>query len=546
MQYESKLKYLTKRIWGMISPPIEITTPPSDIIIEKDILVVMRDKIKLSVNIFRPNNKENNPVIICFHPYNKDILPKNGLFGFNPTIGYRVMRQPGDIKMSALTSWKSPDPAFWVTNGYVLINADTRGFGKSEGEGNVFSDLEAKDYYDLIEWAAGMPWSNGKIGLSGVSYLAISQYKVAALQPPHLFAICPWEGFSDFYRDLSRPGGIREDGMVVMWSKLSKTKIREESYDKQLRDSWYKALAADLEKINVPALVCGSFSDQCLHSRGSFRVFNKISSKHKWLYTHRGGKWASYYSEEALSFQLKFFDYFLKGVDNNLLDIPPVRLEVRETRDHISKISYHSSWPLTEIKWQKFYLDNSSSTLNSTLSNDNIIKSFDNLNGLLSFDWKVPYNVTIAGPMKLQIYIELEGCLDVNIFVGIDKVRDNMNIPFEGSYGFGLDNVTKGWQKASLRYTDNEKGLPWEAHHTFDKIQLLEPKQIVCLEVNLLPSATLFRKNEVLRLNIQGHWLFKKSKLYSQIGDYEPSPSGKTKIHSGGQYNSYLLIPVLE
>ena len=121
-----------------------------------------------------------------------------------------------------------------------------------------------------------------------------------------------------------------------------------------------------------------------------------------------------------------------------------------------------------------------------------------------------------------------------------------MTIPFEGSYGFGLDNVTKGWQKASLRVIDKDASLPWEAYHTFDKIELLEPKQIVCLEVNLLPSGTLFQKGEILRLNIQGHWLFKKSKLYSQIGDYEPSPSGKTKIHSGGKYNSHLLIPVLE
>lgn len=107
--------------------------------------------------------------------------------------------------------------------GYVVINADTRGSGKSGGGKSVLSDQEALDYYDLIEWAAIQPWSNGKVGLNGVSYLAISQYKVAALKPPHLAAICPWEGFSDFYQDLGRPGGIREDGFVLTYSPYLKT-----------------------------------------------------------------------------------------------------------------------------------------------------------------------------------------------------------------------------------------------------------------------------------------------------------------------------------
>jgi predicted acyl esterase len=322
MQYESKFHYLLKRIFRMICPLINLKRPSNNLLIEKDIVVKMRDNVELSVNIYRPNDGKKYPVILSLHPYGKDKLPSQTLFGPNPLLQQRLLRQTGITHISTLTSWESPDPDFGVSNGYVVINADARGYGKSSGEKTILSDLEAQDYYELIEWAAAQSWCNGKVGLNGVSYLAISQYKVAALNPPHLYAICPWEGFSDLYRDAARPGGIREDGFIPMWSKNTATTLSSETYKRTLIDEWYKSFLPDLEKIKVPALVCGSFSDHYLHSQGSFRVFNKISSKYKWLYTHRDGKWFAYYSKEALSFQLKFFDYFLKGANNDLLSIP--------------------------------------------------------------------------------------------------------------------------------------------------------------------------------------------------------------------------------
>src|SRR5687768_6551806 len=121
-----KLIYILKRLKGIFFPPMQILPPPENIIIDKDIKVTMRDGVKIAVNIFRPNDNSSHPVIICFHPYAKDALPKKGIFGYNPTIAYRILRQPSELRMSCLTSWESPDPAFWVQNGYVVINGDTR------------------------------------------------------------------------------------------------------------------------------------------------------------------------------------------------------------------------------------------------------------------------------------------------------------------------------------------------------------------------------------------------------------------------------------
>ncbi len=83
-----------------------------------------------------------------------------------------------------------------------MVNADLRAAGRSEGQASLLSDQEGQDVHDLVEWAGAQPWSTGRVGLLGVSYLAISQYKAAARRPSHLRAICPCEGFTDTYQDL--------------------------------------------------------------------------------------------------------------------------------------------------------------------------------------------------------------------------------------------------------------------------------------------------------------------------------------------------------
>jgi hypothetical protein len=110
-------------------------------------------------------------------------------FGYLPLARYRFIRQPDPITFSAFTSWEAPDPSYWVPKGYAVVNVDLRGFGTFDGAGTFLSDQEAADYAAAIEWAAVQPWSNGRVGLNGVSYLAISQWKVAALRPKPLVAI---------------------------------------------------------------------------------------------------------------------------------------------------------------------------------------------------------------------------------------------------------------------------------------------------------------------------------------------------------------------
>jgi predicted acyl esterase len=166
-----------------------------------------------------------------------------------------------------------------------------RGFHKSKEAATLahpvmFSDQEAQDYYDAIEWAAEQEWCNGKVGLLGVSYLAISQYKVAALRPPHLCAICLWEGFTDMYRDTARPGGIAETQFFKAWFTQLKSFMSEdlplEILANETRNSeFYLGKTCDLKRIDVPALVVMSYSDQGLHTQGSMNDFREVLNSNR-------------------------------------------------------------------------------------------------------------------------------------------------------------------------------------------------------------------------------------------------------------------------
>lgn len=542
------LASLLGRIRAIAHPPVQITPLPPGIRVEKDVMVPLRDGVHLAVNVYRPEIPGRYPVVMCAHPYGKDQLPRKTPFGYSPPFTYRLMRQTGPVRFSDQTGWEAPDPARWVPRGYVVVNADLRGFFRSEGApGHLMSDQEAQDYYDLIEWAAAQPWSDGNIGLNGVSYLAIAQWKVAALSPPHLKAICAWEGLSDIYKDLMYPGGIREDGFTALWGRQVKSGVdlRDEQLRRPTRDEWFRSLVPELEKITVPALICGSFSDQSLHTRGSFRAFERISSRYKWLYTHRSGKWATYYGEDALGWQFRFFDCFLKGRDNGMKEVPAVRLAVHDTRTEFV-VRAEPAWPLERTRWTALYLDASSGQLRLDEPEASSAASFDAPKGELQFSWAAPWDLELTGPMRLVVYVSVEQTDDLHLFAGVRKIRGGRHVTFEGSYGFAYDLVTKGWLKASLRAVNEELSRPGQPEHDFDAPQPLKPGEVVELQVALLPSATFFKRGDILRLDLRGSWFFAANPLAGAgPSAYQESPPGTCVVHTGAGRRSHLLVPLV-
>lgn len=232
----------------------------------------------------------------------------------------------------------------------------------------------------------------------------------------------------------------------------------EESAKHPLRDDFWRSLVPDLSRIEVPALICGSFSDNNLHTRGSIRAFEQIGSVERHLYTHREGKWANFYSEESRRAQLSFLDRHLRDRAGGA-PLPRVRLEIRESRDRVAEVRNEQSWPLERTNWTPLHLTTDGLRLDPAAVDDSI--GFNVRSSGVRFGWTVPDDVEITGPMALRLFVSVTGSDDVDLFVGVEKYRGGKYVAFEGSYGFGRDRVTTGWLRASMRTLDRELSRPF-------------------------------------------------------------------------------------
>ena len=169
--------------------------------IDWDVPVRMDDGVVLRADIYRPVTEGRYPVILSCGPYGKLLHFEDGY----KTAWDRMVEKHPDVPAGSSNryqSWEVADPEKWVPEGYACVRVDSRGCGRSPGYVDHWSSRETQDFAACVEWSAEQPWSNGKVGLNGISYYAINQWQVAALQPKGLAAMCIWEGSADFYRDM--------------------------------------------------------------------------------------------------------------------------------------------------------------------------------------------------------------------------------------------------------------------------------------------------------------------------------------------------------
>jgi predicted acyl esterase len=517
------------------------------LLIDRNIAVTLRDGVRILVDLYRPVVAPDGPipVLLGWSPYGKHGLSDRL---FPPHSGVE------QGWMSRFTAFEAADPAFWCGHGYAVCNADSRGMWLSEGEVRHNGIGEGEDCYDLIEWLGVQPWCNGKVGMTGVSYLAAIQYLVAQLKPPHLAAINPWEGFSDWYREFAYHGGIRETGFVPRGSgnlRFGRQRYEDTNANVQahpLHDAYWQSKEVDLAAIDIPAFVVGSWADQGLHTRGTFEAFRHFASSDKWLLGHGRKKWAHFYMPENKEMARIFFDRYLKGVESGLGDWPKVLLEVRESA-HKWTMRAEREWPLARTRHVPLHLDVAGGTMQHVPVARAASVAYDPLDeaGEARFDLRFDADTEITGYMKLRLWVEAVGADDMDLFVAIEKL-DAAGAPVGMTfYAFYEDGpVALGWLRASHRAIDEVRSTPWQPVHRHDREERLEPGVPVPVEIEIWPSSTLFRAGETLRLIVKGMDIHRDALPNLPFARHEDLRNAGTHvIHAGGPFDSHLLVPVI-
>jgi predicted acyl esterase len=528
-------------------------------IFEKDVPVAVRDGTVLYVNVFRPPVEGRYPVVVSFDPYGKDsIHMASGMPAGGP---YTL----GQYNASPFAAWEAPDPGFWVPNDYVVVKAAARGTSGSKGKISPLSQMETEDFFDVIEWCGTQAWSSGGVVANGVSYLAMTQWRVGQLNPPHLKAMIPWEGISDLYREWAFRGGIPETSFCPFLDSLLKkswpdSEVEELALARQSHpflDTYWEGRHGNLADIRVPILVCASWSTHGLHNRGTIEGFRQASSAHKWLEIHGRKEWETYFHREALERQLRFCDYFLKGIDNDWLATPRVRYELRE-RFYDGHTKFADAWPLPNTRYVPFYLDVPNRALVRPRPPQAHAFIYDSAKantaqGSAVFTLRFAEDTELTGYMKLRLWVAAEEGDDMDLFVGVKKFdRRGRELHFPDFNHIEHGRVARGWLRVSHRELDEARSSPHQPWLKHRRALKLAPGEIVPVDIEIWPSSTLFRKDETLEVTVQGGDFshtrsnplpLKHGRISTGFAD--TVNRGRHAIHAGGQYNSHLLVPVI-
>lgn len=539
-----------------VAPPFRPL--PVDITFEKDVAVTLRDGVTIYVDVFRPTGADKVPVLLAWSPYGKGQGTSMSVMGVFGLVGL------ANSVVSGLEKFEGPDPAYWCAKGYAICNPDGRGIVDGEGDSVLWDRQEGRDCHDVIEWLAEQGWCSGKVGMSGTSYLAVSQWFTAAEQPKHLAAINPWEGVSDVYRDLVMRGGMPDTGFAGLlqngsfFGKNQKEDILSEAARNPLMNELWADKIPDFDRITVPAFVVASYSNT-LHTAGTFRAWRRLASQDKWLRIHNSQEWPDYYDEANVEDQRRFFDRYLKDVENGWETTPRVRYAVHDFHggDRVNVAA--DAFPPAEVTSTKFYLDGARRTLATTAPSEDVPAVYDvaaNPNAV-SFITRFSQETVLVGYPKAHLWVEARGADDMDLFVLIHKL-DAHGTPLQQftahNHNARIHDVTDhgatvlrykgsdGRLRVSARRLDTSLSTDDIPAHRFDRVEKLAPGEIVEIDIDLLPIGWSFHPGEQLRFVISSRNLL--GTIMPGIAEYVGANSGQHVIHTGGAHASYLQLPI--
>ena len=507
-----------------------------NMLIDWDASIRMDDGVVLRADVYRPVGGGKHPVILSYGPYAKGLSFQQGY----KSQWSRVIKSAPEVlrgSSNKYQNWELVDPEKWVPDGYACIRVDSRGAGRSPGYLDVWSAREARDLYQCVEWAGTQPWSSGKVGINGISYYAMNQWNVGALNPPHLAALCIWEGSSDYYRELCRHGGILCDFLnswhprqvasvqhgvgdrgaksvvtgepVAGPETLSKEELAKNCADTPgeakryvLCDDYYAARTAEFEKINAPLLSAANWGGVGLHTRGNFEGWLRAGSQQKWLEVHGDTHFTHFYSKYGETLQKRFFAHFLKGEDSGWSKQPRVSVNIRHPGEKFV-LRAEKEWPLARTQWTKYFL-HPDGVLDPAAPKSEMTLSYQTTGDGLTFSTKPSTNsVEITGPVAAKLWVSSETS-DADVFLVL-RLFDpaGKEITFIGSNDPRTP-IGLGWLRASHRNLDPKRSQPYRPWHTHDEIQPLIPGQPVELDIEIWPTSVVVPPGYRVALTIRG------------------------------------------
>lgn len=572
--------------------------------------VPVRDGIKLAVDILRPSRdgkpvSEPLPVIWTHARYHRASLTPDGklvtILGQFPWIE-KILK-----------------------HGYIVAAVDIRGSGASFGVSRgAFTPEEAADAYDITEWLAAQPWSSGKIGMFGVSYLAITQYMAASAAPPHLVAIMPDMAMFDLY-SFTHPGGVFQDDFISEWSNLVKTVDTIAPAAPVDDDRGRKLLAEalkDHQKNTYPIdyVLKDAFRDSVLpetdiqpsldwsphdylkgiqetgsriavyHVAGWFDMWPKdaltwlanLPNPQKiivlpWSHSHDFAKGWRETVGPLLGFDLKFdiaaeqlrwYDYWLKGIDNGIMSEPPICYFTMGAPE-AEAMRYARQWPLPEEKPTQFYFQAGPSESVKS-ANDGLLTQAAPKADSGQDEYTVDYATTTGKATRwnngrggdflypdmaandakgitytsapLNAAIEVTGHPVVHLWVTSTAGDGDFFAYLEEVDETGYSHyISEGALRASHRKLApapyNYMGLPY--HRSFEEdMEPLEsglPEELV---FDLHPTSNIFDVGHRIRLTVT-------CADQANFQTPEISPAPKISVYRNKQFSSYVQLPVI-
>jgi uncharacterized protein len=539
--------------------------------VEQGVTVTMRDGVRISLCVYRPDAAGRFPALFAASPYQYEM---------------------DDVPAYPLFLWRETGPIEWyIEQGYVYIHADVRGAGRSEGEFEFMGPNEQQDYVELIAWIIRQDWSNGRVGGIGQSYYAMAQWLMATMNPPGLACIVPYDGLVDQYRGSNYHGGIYCSYRSVWYTSLRadnqhrlagqhgrapmKFDLVGAIIEHSLDDEFWRVRSPywRLDQIKCPVLSVGHWGKMGLHLRGNILGYEEVKAPKKLVVTGARNTFEAHRMFDEVEFHekelLPFYDLHLKGKNNGFMESEPVKIFVRGANVWRAQ----EEWPPKNAVITPYYLRKGPSDSVTSLNDGGLSAeepAADEVPTSYTYpDWQWVNGVAVIGPdgrvdpprrvltftsAPLTADLEVTGPIVLKLIAASSAIDTQFIVKLTDQHPQdaaarakgdqpGFTPVSKGWLKASHREKDPQRSTPTRPFYTHTNPQPLTPGEIYEFDIEVLPISYVFKQGHRIRLELANGDSPATDGVFSH--PYHPSLMGTDTIYHDGARASCLLLPVI-